>query len=145
MNTRHAREEYIDENNRRKIRPRRICGTRTGNFACCKSVRKSDLADYGVGVVFYFQFLKYMACLYFVMAVLSIPAMFIFYNGNTERSSDLDIGSLVTQFSLGNLGASDTACGSGVYDKKNVVDGNKIASIPLSCPYGKLAAIQNFA
>ena len=106
--------------------------------------------NYGVGVVFYFQFLKYMACLYFMMALLSIPSMFIFYKGNTERSSDLDLNSVITQLSLGNLGASNTACSSGVYDKKNTitieVDDDskkslKIATIKLSCPYGKLSEI----
>ena len=97
--------------------------------------------NYGVGVVFYFQFLKYMACLYFVMALLSVPAMTIFYHGNTERSSDLELSAVIAQFSLGNLGASNTACGSGIFDENNEIDGMQIASINLSCPYGKLHTI----
>ena len=85
LNQRHIREEYLDKNNRRKMRPRRLCKTQTGFLSCWKRCRKSDLDNYGVGVVFYFQFLKYMACSYFFMAVLSIPSMYIFYHGNTEN------------------------------------------------------------
>ena len=86
-----------------------------------------------------------MACLYFMMALLSIPAMILFYNGNTERSADLELNSIITQLSLGNLGASNTACGSGAFDEKTTIDKLKIASINLSCPYGKLFAIKDFA
>ena len=54
LNQRHVREEYLDKNNRRRLRPRRLCKTQTGYLSCWKRCRKSDLDNYGVGVVFYF-------------------------------------------------------------------------------------------
>ena len=35
-------------------------------------------------MVIYFQFLKYMCCLYFLMAALSIPSMLFYSSGHSE-------------------------------------------------------------
>lgn len=82
-----------------------LCSTRAGWHSCCfKSVRSSDFAPFGVGIVAYFQFMKYMACIFFLMTVLSIPTMMVFLSGsgNFELSPKV----MVTSFSLGNLGQS---------------------------------------
>ena len=80
----HPREDFIDlESGLRKKKRRRIRKTRTGYFACCQSWRKSDMYDYGEGMTIYFQFIKYMCCLYFLMALMSIPAMLFFRSGNS--------------------------------------------------------------
>ena len=51
----HAREEYEEkETGRTKLRKRRICATRTGCHWCLPRFRKSDLAEYGMGMVIYF-------------------------------------------------------------------------------------------
>ena len=80
-----------------------------------------------------------MACSYFFMAVMSIPSMYIFYHGNSEQQSDLGIYGVITQLSLGNLGASNTACGSGTSEPPN-----RNVRINLNCPYGNLYEIQSF-
>ena len=35
-------------------------------------------------MVIYFQFLKYMCCLYFLMALMAVPAMLLYSSGNPE-------------------------------------------------------------
>lgn len=92
-----------------------MCGTKTGSHSCCsRKSRESELAEYGVGSVLYFQFLKYMACLFIVMLVLAVPAMLFYFQG-TELP-DIGMGSIVTATSLGNLGSSKPVCKTAIYD-----------------------------
>ena len=114
----HPREEYTEEEpgkkQRTKLRKRRICATRTGCHWCTPSFRKSDLAEYGMGMVIYFQFVKYMACMYCMMTVISIPAMIFYFSG--KPAQNFEISSIVPALSLGNIGQSETACASGTFD-----------------------------
>ena len=132
----HPREEYT-EGNHVKLRKRPICKTKTGWHCWRPSYRKSDFAQYGMGVVIYFQFLKYMACMFFWMTVMSIPAMVFYWSGNPADS--LSMSSVVPALSLGNIGQSETACSSGTYDRKT----GKV-EITLTCPFGQLEFITNF-
>ena len=78
---RHPREPYMEEE-RTSIRQRQICSTRTGWHCCCPKFRQSDFAAYGMGVTIYFQFLKYQACLFALMALISVPSMIFYWSGN---------------------------------------------------------------
>ena len=69
-----------------------------------------------VSYVVYFQFVKYMSCLYFWLAVLSLPAMILFWAGNKSKVADLN--ELITVTSLGNIGDSPVACGEGKFSAK---------------------------
>ena len=116
MDITHAREEVINEETTEvTYRHRSVCKTRTGTPQCCnRQKRKSDLVDYGVGSVLYFQFLKYMGALFCAMTVLAIPSMlFFFYGTELEEAS---FRKIVTAASLGNLGGSSATCSSGKYD-----------------------------
>ena len=53
MDKKHARETEI-VNGQSTVRKRRICATRTGWHCCCPKFRKSDFAQYGMGVTIYF-------------------------------------------------------------------------------------------
>ena len=77
-----------------------ICSTRTGRHSFNQKARESDIKAFGTGIVVYFQTLKYMACLYFLMSILSIPAMLIYSKG----AKDILDGGTIARFSLGNLG-----------------------------------------
>ena len=90
-----------------------------------------------MGVVIYFQFVKYMACMFFWMTVMSIPAMAFYWSGNPADS--YTASTVIPALSLGNIGASGNACSSGTYDRrKNLVE------ITLKCPFGQLSGITNF-
>jgi len=69
------------------------------------------MAQYGPGVVLYFQFLKYIGCLYMVLCVLSIPALMVYYSGNTAYR--FDFKGLIVKTSLGNIGVARPACNTG--------------------------------
>ena len=93
-------------------------------------------------MVVYFQFVKYMACLYFTMGLLSLPAIVFFYNGN--KSKIASVNELITMVSLGNIGESPVACGEGRFDDFKTADGQIVASIDLQCRYGHIAEITEF-
>jgi hypothetical protein len=59
-----------------------LCGTNTGWSHCRRNRRQSDLKDYGVGLVLYFQFQKYLVVMMFLFTLLSIPTCILFYHGS---------------------------------------------------------------
>lgn len=118
-----------------------ICGTRTGSLSCLSRDRKSDLSQYGSGIVTYFQSLKYLTWVFFVMTILSIPSMTFYVSGNLEIPSNLK--SAITAVSLGNIGASLLACNSGTYQYQADLQDYK-ATISLQCSYGTLDGIREF-
>lgn len=88
-----------------------ICGTKTGSLSCLQRDRKSDLSEYGPGIVTYFQSLKYFTWVFLVMTILSIPSMTFYVSGNMAIPNNLK--SAITAISLGNIGASLLACNYG--------------------------------
>ena len=59
-----------------------LCGTKTGWSHCKRERRQSELKEYGVGLVLYFQFQKYLAIMMIVCCFLSIPSLTLFYHGS---------------------------------------------------------------
>ena len=120
-----------------------IWKTKTGRVSRSRASRKSDLEEYGVGIVVYFQFVKYIACVYFIMAVLSLPAMFFFYYGNKNKASWTD---MITKVSVGNIGDSPFACADDMFLETNIGDDfqDSTAFMNLSCRYGTLETMTNF-
>ena len=78
-----------------------------------------------------------MACLFFWMTVISIPAMVFYWSGNP--ADEYSINTVVPALSLGNIGQSETACSSGTYDRAT-----GLVEITVTCPFGQLDAITNF-
>ena len=83
-----------------------------------------------------------MSCLYFCLALLSLPAMILFWAGNKSKVADLN--ELITVTSLGNIGDSPLACGEGSFDKKGQVNANSQTTIEMQCRYGKIGDIVEF-
>ena len=109
----HARVEvYKDGDLTQEYRS--IWETKTGRLSFDKRTRRSDLKEYGVGIVIYFQFVKYMSCLYFCLGLLSVPAMALFWASGESKVADLN--ELITATSLGNIGGSAVACGQGGFE-----------------------------
>lgn len=66
--------------------------TKTGWHWFTKETRASDFTTYGVGITLYFQFLKFLATMFLIMTVVSIPAYIFFSSGNSsvqQTSTDL--------------------------------------------------------
>jgi hypothetical protein len=118
-----------------------ICrGTSTGWPCCTRNIRKSDLSQYGTGVVVYFQFLKFMVLTYLGLFLLSVPAFILYYSGNAFMSTrNSEFKSVIAQFSLGNIGQASTACNSA-----QMVTTTNPESINLFCSYGNLDTILEF-
>ena len=58
----------------------------------------------------------------------------------------MELNAMITSVSLGNLGKSDAVCGTGMFETmtdRSVAD--QIASINLSCPFGTLSSVLNWA
>jgi hypothetical protein len=59
----------------------------------------------------YFKQLKFMALLFLIFAILSIPSYLLFLHGNeSERARLSDTKGLFSTFTLGNLGQSASIC-----------------------------------
>ena len=54
------------------------CGTNVGWLHCKRSRRHSDLKNYGVGIVLYFQIQKYLITLLGILTILNLPLMYAF-------------------------------------------------------------------
>jgi len=63
--------------------------------------------------------------------------MIFYYSGSPATS--LSLSEVVPSLSLGNIGQSETACASGIFDPDT-----EFAEISLKCPFGKLSHITNF-
>ena len=79
-------------------------------------------------MVVYFQFVKYMACLYFTLGLISLPAMIFFYSGN--KSNVASLNEIIAMVSVGNIGESPIACGEGKFDDFKTA-GKIVATIDL--------------
>jgi hypothetical protein len=83
------------------------------------------------------------------MTILSLPSMAFYVSGNMTAKKSIDIKSLITAISLGNIGASNSACSYGGYNLNNASNNTTFASnlnatVYLSCAYGTLSALTNF-
>ena len=66
--------------------------TKTGMHWFNKASRHSEFTTYGVGMTLYFQFLKFLAVMFFILALINVPAFIFFSGGNSsslEQSKDL--------------------------------------------------------
>jgi len=64
-----------------KFRRFPVCGTRVGRHSLDPECRASDLSEFGVGLVLYFKFVKYLIAMFFVALLLSVPALILFGSG----------------------------------------------------------------
>ena len=119
--------------------------TKLGSHTCTSRLRRhSDLSNYGVGTVLYFQMLKYLAFMFGMMFFLSIPAMIFFYSAQPVEDSSLN--KIVAAGSLGNLGSSEPVCiPDSTYDLSTPeLILNPKGTVELSCPFGELFSIYDF-
>lgn len=146
IDDKHPRKKVYDEKNQKEVvRSRGVCATKTGCHNCCsRQSRSSELSEYGVGAVLYFQFLKCMGCLFLLMALLAIPAMLFFFFG-TELA-DTSLTKIVAAASLGNLGSSSPVCKDAKFDliSEQANKLNPQVNMQLSCPFGELFSIKQF-
>jgi hypothetical protein len=79
-NIRHPRHvTYEDQTTSFEHHP--LCGTKTGWSHWNREGRKTDLKEYGVGIVLYYQFLKYLQIMMLLFTIMNIPTLWLFYHG----------------------------------------------------------------
>ena len=57
------------------------CGFTTGWHNGLTTTSESDMDKFGVGMVLYFRFVKYLGCFFFIFTLLSFPALFFTISG----------------------------------------------------------------
>lgn len=67
----------------------------------------------GFGMNAYFDTLKYMMILMFVLLVISLPAMSLYSSYNALQNENMY---MFTKFSLGNMGGASSICSSAPLD-----------------------------
>ena len=65
-------------------------------------MRKTDINDYGVGMVLYFQFMKYIGVIMLICSIIALPSIMINYYSHEPLSSSYN--HQLAQLSIGNLG-----------------------------------------
>jgi hypothetical protein len=83
-----------------------LCKTKTGWHCCIKRFRKSDFGYLGTGTSLYFKMLKYLIFLFLILSILSVPSYFFYIAGGEIDFSTIDIKTILTFFTLGNIGES---------------------------------------
>eukprot|EP00347_Sterkiella_histriomuscorum_P007541 403348527 len=113
----------------------RLFCTRTGWHCPSKSCRKSDIQELGVGLSVYFKMLKFFMLVFPWFAFLSIPAYFLYYTGNKTEEQKVYVKYVLSVFSLGNIGQSQSTCNYGDLAAQTQI------AIPLFCSYGTFEKI----
>lgn len=96
------------------------------------------LSQYGVGMTLYFKYLKVMTWLFFILVVLSGPALVIFIVGGTGSLSEFKVLAkqnfpmILGMTSIGHLKESSSLC-------DQVLVGNTLS---LTCPAGEIGFIK---
>lgn len=70
-----------------------------------QNVKLTKEIEYGPGLVLYFEFMKSMAILFFILSILSIPILLFSYLGSKVPTLDRDFIGLY-RFTLGNIGSN---------------------------------------
>jgi len=82
------------------------CTVNTGYHCCGETTDRSDLEKYGVGIVLYFKFVKYLIFYFFIFTILSVPSLYYsitaFTRFNTETS--LTLNHVLQATTIGALG-----------------------------------------
>jgi len=100
----------------------------------------SAVKDYGVGMVLYFKYLRFMSWIFFIFAFLSIPSM-VFYAmaGSLKTSWGVDAFGILT---MGNLGEGIQNCQEITIPAGFTGDWN--VEIACADPNGDIAAVEAF-
>ena len=91
-----------------KFKKFKVCKTKTGNFCCIKKFRSSKLTSFGPGIVIYFQFIKYLAYVFSLFTIFSMPSFILYSSGNINKNSNTDIKITFSSLTLGNIGQCKT-------------------------------------
>jgi hypothetical protein len=87
----HPREMILDSGARKVLfKKHRICfGTKTGLLHCATSRRASDLSRYGLGIVLYFQMIKFVGLMMFIFSAISMWSFMVFSSAGGDHNDEL--------------------------------------------------------
>ena len=124
----------VDEEGRRRVlyKEKIPLDIRTGQHCCsCCPARfsESDLpAEYGAGVEMYFQFLKWLYCMFFILFIVITPTLYIILKtGEYDETLTNGIGVLAIP-TLGNLGEGEAICSDSSQMQEIISGGSELST-----------------
>ena len=138
------------------------CTVTTGFHFCGETTRRSDLEKYGVGIVLYFKFVKYLIFFFVIFSILSIPSLYYcitaYKRYNTYSSLTLNYALQATTIGAIGLGktipwkfrwlyltlydfSGSTSCGLAQTPSQTNDTSKQLVSF--SCPDGTLLSYEN--
>jgi hypothetical protein len=123
-----------------------IFTTHTGCWNCCgiKKWQKSDInVELGAGLSIYFRQMKFLACMFFLFSILSIPSLYLYSSASGNGIEGInDIKGLFSMTSLGNLGRIATEpCTS---NWNMTTKAAELVNGTFFCQYGKMTDLLLF-
>jgi len=123
INQTHPRK-VIEKDGKKQYVKYPVCKTHTGMHCLCfPRWRKNDIQEFGIGLVLYFRFIKFLIYLFAWCTLLSIPS-FIFFgsaylnrvnaDGSEALAYDRSFQSSYLFLTMGALGESQPTCSSAV-------------------------------
>lgn len=100
--------------------------------------------ELGTGVVIYFKLLRYLGLMFLLFTLISVPTYFIcglHGQSNLTDEKKTGLGSILSSFSVGNVGKSSMICDSIPIPKGQNLDDNALrkhfkTNKVVTCPYG---------
>ena len=123
----------------KKYSPLSFCSTNLGTHKCsCCGVGKgdSDIQGYGLGVVLWFKYIKWMGFMFLGLTLLATPQFLMFGSsgklmGQLETESALHV---LAQLGMANMGEGSTLCASGLTSSST---STKDGVLALQCAKGQ--------
>ena len=118
-----------------KLKEYNLCTAGPGYHSSSRHWRTGNLEVLGPGINLYLKMLKYLACLFFVFTILSLPILIIYGSGSAFEDKEA-VTALVGRSSLGNLDTWEThVC---AYTNIQGLTGyDKTMTMKFECPAGK--------
>jgi len=112
------------------------CQFQTGSHCLFNTTEESDLDKFGVGMVLYFRFLKYLIAFFFIFAILSAPSLYFAIRANNSLEVDgfKDYKGMLYYTTLGSIEQGVTKCA-----KASAND-----QLSFSCDKGTLGSFSTF-
>jgi hypothetical protein len=121
------------------------CCEQTGWYCCFGTTKKSPIDQYGVAVVHYFRFLKYLAGFFFIASILSIPVLYFAVKMSADfgDSGISDYKTVLYYTTLGSFATGSSQCQNVLVG--TLADGGGETSITFSCEVGTIGSFDTLS
>lgn len=118
-----------------------ICLTNTGIIGCGKESNKSDLHQYGLGIINYFKTLKAFSIIFFIIIIVNIP-LYIMYTQSNSAKKAVSYQDALFKTTIGNIATKLNNCKK--ISTKEFNFPYKYADVKLNCEQYMISSINLF-